>query len=123
MISKVIPASSFYHTCRYISNKKGAEIIASEGVRAHSYKLMAQDFKRQQQMRPTKTQAPFHAIISFPPGEKPSNDLLKEIATKYLERLKIVNTQFAICKHTDRAHLHLHIVANKVNNEGKSISD
>jgi len=46
-----------------------------------------------------------------------------EIARKYLERLGIVNTQFAVTKHTDKAHLHLHIVANLVNNEGKAISD
>ena len=34
-----------------------------------------------------------------------------------------MNTQYAISKHTDKAHLHLHIVANMVNNEGKAISD
>lgn len=27
MISKPVPAHSFYHTCRYICQKKGAEIL------------------------------------------------------------------------------------------------
>ncbi len=35
----------------------------------------------------------------------------------------INNTQFAITKHTDRRHMHLHVVANMVNNNGKALSD
>ena len=48
MISKPVSASSFYHTCRYICNKPGAEIILTEGVRGYSYKVMADDFMMQQ---------------------------------------------------------------------------
>jgi hypothetical protein len=123
MISKPVPANSFYHTCRYISNKPGAELLIAEGVRGHDYKLMAEDFLIQQQLRPDKKQACFHSILSFYPGEKPSDETMKEIVMKYLKELGIVNTQYAISKHTDKAHLHLHIVANMVNNEGKAISD
>jgi hypothetical protein len=46
-----------------------------------------------------------------------------QIAREYLEELGIVNTQYAIVKHTDRAHLHLHILANMVDNDGKPIKD
>lgn len=123
MISKVVPANSFYHTCRYITNKPGAEVLEVDGVRGHDFKLMATDFETQQLMRPNKEVACFHGILSFYPGEKPSDSVMKEIAHKYLEQLGIVNTQFAISKHTDKAHLHLHIVANMVNNDGKSIRD
>lgn len=123
MISKVVPANSFYHTCRYIANKPGADVLDVEGVRGHSYKLMAEDFITQQEMRPNKERACFHGILSFYPGENPSDDTMRTIALKYLEELGIVNTQYAISKHTDKAHLHLHIVANMVNNDGKSIRD
>jgi hypothetical protein len=37
--------------------------------------------------------------------------------------MKISNTQFAITKHSDRRHIHLHIVANMVDNKGQSITD
>ena len=123
MISKHLPASSFYHTCRYISQKPGVEVLLTEGVRGHNYNVMAEDFIRQQQLRPTKQMACSHLILSFYPGEKPSNEMMKEIAKKYLEKLGIVNTQYAVSKHTDKAHLHMHIVANMVNNDGKVISD
>ena len=65
MIGKSVPADSFYHTCRYICNKPGAEVLEVEGVRDHSYKLMAEDFERQQQLRPAKVKACFHGILSF----------------------------------------------------------
>ncbi len=48
---------------------------------------------------------------------------MAKITKEYLEKLNITETQFAITKHTDRKHLHLHIVANMVNNNGKAISD
>lgn len=123
MISKPVPANSFYHTCRYITNKPGAEVLITEGVRGHDYKLMAADFELQQQLRPSKTKACFHSILSFYPGEKPSDALMKEIAKRYLKELGITNTQYAVSKHTDKAHLHMHIVANMVNNQGRAISD
>jgi len=123
MISKPVPANSFYHTCRYIAQKQGAEVLLAEGVRTHDFKLMAADFAMQQQLRPAKTMACFHSILSFYPGEKPSDEMMREIAKKYLTELGITNTQFAVSKHTDKAHLHMHIVANMVNNDGKAITD
>jgi len=123
MISKPVPADSFYHTCRYVCQKAGAEVLIAEGVRGHDYRLMAEDFLSQQQMRPTKEKACFHSILSFHPSEKPSDEILKEIALKYLDRLGIKNTQVSVTKHTDRAHPHLHIIANMVDNDGKTISD
>ena len=123
MISKSVSSRSFYHTCRYITEKSGAEIILSQGVRDHDYKLMADDFETQKELRPSKSRACFHSILSFYPGEKPSDEVMKEIARKYLAELGIVNTQYVTGKHTDKAHLHLHIVANMVNNDGKAISD
>ncbi len=123
MISKPVPANSFYHTCRYIAQKQGAEVLLAEGVRTHDFKLMAADFEMQKQLRPAKTMACFHSILSFYPGEKPSDAMMREIANKYLQELGIVNTQYAVSKHTDKAHLHMHIVANMVNNDGKAITD
>jgi hypothetical protein len=123
VISKVVPADSVYHTCRYIYNKPGSEVLATDGVREFDYKLMAEDFIRQQQLRPGKQKAFFHGILSFHPTEKPSDETLTKIAGQYLERLGIVDTQYSIVKHTDRSHLHLHVVANMVDNNGNVIKD
>jgi MobA/VirD2-like, nuclease domain len=123
MISKVLKANSFYHTSRYVLQKEGAQVLLVEGVRGHDFKLMAGDFATQQQMRPDKETAGAHFILSFHPDEKPSDELMTRLAQEYLKRLGIVNTQFAIVKHTDKKHLHMHVIANMVGNDGKAISD
>ncbi|CAA9469868.1 MAG: hypothetical protein AVDCRST_MAG96-335 [uncultured Segetibacter sp.] len=123
MLSKVFSGHSFYHACRYIVNKPEAEVLECIGVREHNYQVMSDDFILQQQLRPEKEKACFHCSLSFHPGEKVSDEQMKQIAKEYLERLKIVNTQVAIVKHLDRRHLHMHIVANMIDNNGKVISD
>ncbi len=123
MVSKVFPGDSFYHACRYVVNKPGAEVLEYEGVRGHDYRLMSDDFIMQQQLRPEKKKACFHCSLSFYPGEVLSDELMVKIAKKYLYKLGINNTQFTITKHTDRRHMHLHVVANMVDNNGKAISD
>lgn len=123
MISKVVSTFSFYQTCRYVCANQGAEVLLAEGVRSYSYLLMADDFTRQQGMRPSKRLACFHGILSFYPGEKLSRERMAEIAQKYLQGLGIVGTQYAVCKHSDRAHAHLHLVANLVDNKGKAIKE
>ena len=123
MISKVYHGHSFYGACRYIVSKPGAEVLHWEGVRSYDYKLMAEDFLRQQGLRPGKEKACFHASLSFYPGEEVSDERMVKLAKEYLQQLGITNTQYSITKHTDRKHPHLHIVANLVNNEGKAISD
>ncbi len=123
MLSKVYHGHSFYHACRYIVTKQDAKILYAEGVRSHDFKLMADDFMMQQQLRPAKEKACFHSSLSFYPGEVVDDEIMVKIAKEYLKRLNITDTQFAITKHTDRRHLHLHIIANLVNNKGKAISD
>ena len=115
---------SFYGAVRYVhKDESRAVILATEGVRSHDYRLMIQDFELQHGLRPTKKQACFHSILSFYPGENLGDKTMVELARKYLAGIGITNTQYAITKHTDKAHLHLHIIANMVDNNGNSIKD
>ena len=124
MISKVITGRSFYGCCRYVcTDMKRAIVLATEGVRGHNYKLMAEDFEMQQQLRPSKHRAVFHAILSFYPGEKPTDEKMIAIAKEYLQKTGMVNTQYSITKHIDKEHLHLHVIANLVNKMGEVIKD
>jgi len=49
--------------------------------------------------------------------------MMAKIAKEYLAEMKITDTQFAIVKHIDKNHLHLHVLANLVNNNGETIKD
>ncbi|HUZ61071.1 MAG TPA: relaxase/mobilization nuclease domain-containing protein [Hanamia sp.] len=124
MISKVVIGKTFYGACRYICmDKKRAVVLDAEGVRDYDYKLMAKDFELQQSLRPSLTKAVFHGIISFYPGEKVEDKMMAKIAREYLAEMKITDTQFVIVKHIDKNHLHLHVLANLVNNKGEAIKD
>lgn len=124
MISKVITGSSFGGVCKYVcANQNRALVLDVEGVRGHNYKLMASDFEEQQALRPSLNKAVFHAILSFYPSEKIDDEKMVEIAKEYLRKLGITDTQFAITKHIDKEHPHVHVIANLVNNEGKTIKD
>ena len=49
--------------------------------------------------------------------------LMLKIAHDYMKLMGIENTQFIIARHTDRNHPHCHIVYNRVDNDGRTISD
>jgi len=46
-----------------------------------------------------------------------------KIAGEYMQKMGIVDTQFVVVRHNDREHPHCHIVFNRVDNDGKTISD
>lgn len=125
MLSKIfITGKSFGETCKYVCQDLArAEVLAVEGVRGHDHRLMEKDFELQHQFMPGKEKPVFHGMLSFPPGEDPGDDKMVEIARKYLEEIRMTDTQYAIVKHTDKTHLHLHVLANRVNNEGKPIGE
>ena len=120
MVSKIfLTGQSFRETCSYLCmDQERAEVLAVEGVRAHDLRLMAEDFETQHLFEPEKEKPVFHGVLSFPHGEDPGDAKMIEIARKYLEEIEMPNTQYAMIKHTDKEHLHLHVLANRVNNEG-----
>ncbi len=46
-----------------------------------------------------------------------------ERAKEYMEKVGIRNTQYVIVRHSDRDHPHLHLIYNRVDNNGKTITD
>lgn len=126
MISKIfITAKTFRESCIYVcQDLERAQVLDVEGVREHDLRIMADDFKLQQRWANQEKEKPvFHGVLSFPPGEDPGNDKLVEIARQYLKEIRVAPTQYVVVKHTDRAHLHLHILANRVSNTGKIVGE
>jgi hypothetical protein len=123
MIGKVfLTSKGFGETCLYVRREESqSQVLAAEGVRTHDLRLMTADFEWQRRLMPDKENPVFHGSLSFPPGERVEDARLVEISKEYLRRIEMVNTQYVLVKHTDKAHLHVHIVANRVNNDGEPI--
>jgi hypothetical protein len=125
MISKVIsPGKSFPGLCRYLfQNRSSAEVILSSGVREYDHVKMAADFTVQASQNPKLKSPVLHIILSWPPGETASSEFMATLAKEYMENLRIQDTQFAVVRHDDRSHQHLHLVINRVSNIGTTIKD
>lgn len=119
--------ANFARLVNYANNPKKARLIDSKDVRLDSNATIAASMQGQADDKPGRrlTNPVYHISLNFAreDGVRLSDDLMAEIAREYLRRMGIVNTQYIVCRHTDTAHPHLHIVANRVDNDGRTISD
>jgi hypothetical protein len=125
MIGKVKIGSNFGGVVRYVIEKQEATLLMAEGVRTGEVRAMIQDFNMQRKVNPDLTKAVGHISLSWSKEDaaRLSPDIIKQRALEYMEKMKIMSTQFILVEHQDKNHPHLHIIYNRVNNEGKTISD
>lgn len=126
MIAKIRSGRGFAGLMDYandIQNKK-AKIIASEGVDLTSNESIVASFSLQAKSRPSLKNFVGHISLNFAPEDAPklSEKLMADIAKEYLRRMGIVNTQYVMDTHHDKPHPHVHIVYNRVDNDGNAIT-
>lgn len=125
MIGKLKKGSSFGGCIRYVTGKDEAKIIASDGVLLGTNAEMTQSFELQRQLNPRIKKPVGHIALSFKPEDKPrlTDEFMAKIALEYMQMMEIKDTQFIIVRHHNTHNPHCHIVYNRINNEGKLISD
>lgn len=126
MMAKIQSGQGFAGVVDYandIRNKK-AKIIASEGVDLTSNESIVASFSLQAKSRPSLKNFVGHISLNFAPEDAPklSEKLMAEIAKEYLRRMGIVNTQYIMDTHHDKPHPHVHIIYNRVDNDGNAIT-
>lgn len=130
MIGKTTIGRSFKGCCSYNMEKveKGkGEVILSQGVRDYERGAMIADFVRQAQMNPDLSRSVWHTAISFDPRDEArlqsQPQLMQEVASEYLKGMGLDQSQYVVIHHRDTPHTHFHIVANRVANDGQTVSD
>ena len=127
MMGDLKKRASFARVVNYVNNPKKARIIDSKDVRLDDNATIARSMQGQADDKPgRKLKNPvYHISLDFAHEDAPklTDALMVEIAREYMRRMGITNTQYIVCRHTDREHQHLHIVANRVDNDGNTISD
>lgn len=128
MIGKVTIGKSFGGICAYVfGEEKDALVLATEGVRDTSAAHMAADFNAQRELNPRLGKAVMHVALAWPAEEKAqlSNERMEELARAYLKAMKIdpTGTQWALVRHQDQDHPHAHLIVNRVDNQGATLSD
>ena len=62
----------------------------------------------------SKSDKNYHLIVSFPPDEKPSKEILEKIEDELIESIGLADHQRVSAVHNDTDHYHLHVLINKV---------
>ena len=125
MIGKLKKGASFGGCVRYVTGKDEAKILASDGVLLGTNAEITQSFELQRQLNPRIKKPVGHIALSFKPEDKPrlTDEFMAKIALEYMQMMGITDTQFIIVRHHNTDNPHCHIVYNRINNEGKLISD
>jgi hypothetical protein len=125
MIGKVITGKSFGGCIRYVVQKHDAVILDAAGVRMQQVNQTINDFNLQRKYNPNLGKAVGHIALNWSVNDldKLNDEVMVNMAKEYLQRMKIQDTQYLIVKHRDKEHPHIHIVYNRVNNNGETIPD
>ena len=125
MIGKLKKGSSFVGCVRYVTGKDEAKILASDGVLLGTNAEIVQSFELQRQLNPRIKKPVGHIALSFKLEYKPrlTDEFMAKIAIEYMQMMGITDIQFIIVRHHNTDNPHCHVVYNRINNEGKLISD
>ncbi|WP_421917859.1 relaxase/mobilization nuclease domain-containing protein [Marinifilum sp.] len=125
MIGKQVTGTSFRSVLNYNEEKvkKGVAEIIGSNMLCRDSRSLAKEFGMIRALKPNLSKAVYHVSLSISPEENLTNDQFQELGEKYLEGMGYRNSQFVIYRHTDTECPHIHIIANRIDMEGKVVSD
>ncbi len=123
MIGKQIKGRGFRGLLNYLEKKEQAELIGGN-MGGRDAEELAKEFRLSRQLNPKLERAVYHASLSLPQHERLEDQTWSEIAGKYLEGMGFDCNQYAVYRHHDQDHDHIHIIASRINMEtGKTVHD
>lgn len=129
MIGKISSGSDFAGCVGYaLADKekdKEARLLYSESVLDDTPQSIVEGFECQRRMNHRVEKWVGHISLSYSPEDSArlSDEAMVKLAQEYMAKMGIGNTQYIITRHLDKEHPHCHIVYNRVDNDGKCISD
>ena len=126
MTAKIIKGNDFRGVINYIMDeKKRAVLIDFEGVRVKNKDSIITSFNMQNSLNPEARNPVYHISLNFSTKDKSvlNREKMAQIAREYMKEMGFVNTQYIVVRHFDREHPHIHLCINRIDNEGKAISD
>jgi len=125
MIGKVMIGRSFAGVVNYNLQKTDAYVLYTRGLRTDSIQSIIDDFNLQRKINKELGKAVGHIALSWSVYDKDklTPDIKIERAQEYMNLMDIKNTQYIIVQHNDKPHPHIHIIYNRVSDNGKTISD
>ena len=113
MIAKIVKGAGAKGIVDYILDReKKASLIDHDGVLVSDNGSIARSFIG-------------HVSLSFSGQDLPrlTDELMVRISREYMMKMGIRDTQYIIGRHHDKEHPHVHIAFNRIDNNGRTISD
>lgn len=135
MIGKIITGKSFRGCLQYclhdkIADEKKNELVMKDRAEVILYnqcfgnaRELIQQFNDVRQLHPSLSKPVLHVTLSLAKDESLPGYKLAEVANDCAHDLGFSNNQFVAVLHKDTAHPHIHIVANRIGYDGKTVSD
>ena len=124
MIAKTKIGRGFKGCVSYLLDKVEmgeGEILDARGVRDFDKNAMIRDFITRAKTNSNLTRCVWHTSLSF--QDNLAGQQMHTIGKEWMKGMGLDNTQYVIVVHTDTKHCHIHIVANRINDDGRTISD
>jgi hypothetical protein len=125
MIAKIVQGRGFRGVVNYVLDKDHSHLLYAEGVRLKDKESIIQSFIVQQKLNPKIVKPVSHISLDFSIQDKNrlTDQFMADMALEYMEKMGYRDTQYIIARHHDTDHPHIHIVINRIDNNGKRISD
>ena len=122
MIAKYYTRASYKTVVQYVERNPSSELVLKQGVYGEKPHEIINELENQHLLNEgVKKTKCVHAMVSLSEEE---NTLFRskqeEILKKYISALNLENTQVACFSHSDKNY-HIHIIANRIDNDGKAI--
>lgn len=102
--------------------KDRAEVLLYNKCYGNARELMTQ-FNDVRNLNNRVSKPVLHITLSLAPGEKLGRDKLMEICQHCAKDMGFEHNQYVAIHHKDTRHQHIHIVANRIGFDGKTVSD
>lgn len=125
MIAKIVQGLGFRGVIGYVLEKEKASLLYAEGVRLKDKESIVKSFIAQQKLNPKISKPVAHISLDFSVQDKHrlTDQFMAGMAQEYMGKMGYQNTQYIIVRHHDTDHPHIHVVINRIDNNGKRISD
>ena len=132
MIGKINPAGASFKSAveyniraRDSQERKDNSIVLCSNMGTLNPLEIIEDFQEQSKLNSKVKKPVFHAFLSFHQydTDQLNKELLIKIVLDYVKEMGLSKTQFTAFLHTDTQHPHIHLVANRIMNNGQRYKD
>jgi len=125
MTADLVKGKGFRGALRYNLQKMeqlNATLLDTSFVRMNEHDVM-KEVAMVRMQRPNLQKYFYHTSLNFPPEENLPDDKMLSIAKEYLEAMGFEQHQYAIFRHFDADHPHVHLLVNRIGYDGSLVSD